>query len=282
MILPANLLGILLALTSAAVWGSGDFSGGFATRKTSQFQVLALSALSGIGILVVCALIWRESLPSRMGAIWAMLGGAAGALGMASLYKALSMGNAASVAPTSGVIGAALPVAFSIISQGLPGTTRLAGFFLAFIGIWLVSQTKAGEGRVSRQGFILACLAGIGFGVFFIMIAMVDPGKIFSPLIVARSVTFGIALILLWSNRLPLPALNANPIALLAGVLDAGGNVFYVLARQFTRFDVAAVLSSLYPATTVLLASLLLKERISRAQWFGVAICLAAIALITI
>jgi drug/metabolite transporter (DMT)-like permease len=282
MLLPANLAGILMALTSAAVWGSGDFIGGFASRRTSQFSVLALSALSGIGILALCALIWREALPSLGGATWAVLGGAAGALGMAALYKALSMGHAASVAPTSGVIGAGLPVIFSILTQGLPGAARLEGFLLAFIGIWLVSQSAAGEGGSSRRSFILACLSGVGFGGFFILIAKVDAGKIFSPLIVARSATFGIALILLWANRLPLPGLKTNPIALLAGVLDAGGNVFYLLARQFTSFEVAAVLSSLYPASTVLLSSLLMKERISRSQWIGVVVCLAAIALITV
>jgi drug/metabolite transporter (DMT)-like permease len=282
MFLPANILGIVFALTSALVWGSGDFSGGFATRKTSQYQVLALSALSGIGILVLGALVLREPLPSLRGAIWAMLAGAVGAVGIAALYKALSMGHAASVAPTTGVIGAVFPVVFSMITQGMPGTTRLAGFILAFLGIWLVSGSAAAGSRVSRQGFLLACLAGAGFGGFFIMLAQVEPGKLFTPLILSRSMTFATALILLWANRQPFPALNVNPIALLAGVLDAGGNIFYMLARQFTRLDVAAVLSSLYPAATVLLASLLLKERISRGQWAGVVICLAAIALITV
>ena len=280
--MPANLLGIVFALTSALVWGSGDFSGGFATRKTSQYQVLAISALSGIGILVVCALALREPLPSLRGAIWAMLAGAAGAVGMAALYKALSMGHAASVAPTTGVIGAVFPVVFSIITQGLPGAARLAGFVLAFLGIWMVSGSAIAETRISRQGFMLACLAGAGFGGFFILLAQVEPGKLFTPLIMSRSMTLGVALMLLWANRQRIPALNANPVAVLSGVLDAGGNIFYMLARQYTRLDVAAVLSSLYPAATVLLASLLLKERISRGQWVGVIICLAAIALITV
>ncbi len=282
MLLPANILGILFALTSALVWGSGDFSGGFATRKANQFQVLALSALSGIGILMVCALVWGESLPSLRGAMWAMLAGVAGTVGIAALYRALSMEDAANVAPISGVIGAALPVGFSILIQGLPGPVRLVGFALAFLGIWMVSRSAAGERQISRQGFLLACLGGAGFGGFFILMALVEPGKVYTPLILARSMNFGIALLLLWLNRLPFPAFKANPIALLAGVLDAGGTIFYMLARQFTRLDIAAVLSSLYPAFTVLLASLLLKEKISSGRWVGVAICLLAIMLITI
>ena len=96
------------------------------------------------------------------------------------------------------------------------------------------------------------------------------------------ALNFIIALVLLWLNRIPFPAPRANPVTLLCGMLDAGGNIFYVLARQFTRLDVAAVLSSLYPASTVLLAALLLKEKISRNQLIGVVICLAAIALITV
>ena len=106
-------------------------------------------------------------------------------------------------------------------------------------------------------------------------------GLFFTPLILTRSVTFATALILLCANRQPIPALTSNPLALLAGLLDAGGNIFYVLARQFTSLDVAAVLSSLYPASTVLLSSLLMKEKIARGQWAGVFLCLAAIILIT-
>jgi drug/metabolite transporter (DMT)-like permease len=101
-------------------------------------------------------------------------------------------------------------------------------------------------------------------------------------LIVARSLTFITGLVLVRLNRLPLLRLAANPTALLAGVLDAGGNVFYILAKQYTRLDIAAVLSSLYPASTVILASIILKEKVSRTQWVGVLICLAAIALISV
>jgi drug/metabolite transporter (DMT)-like permease len=282
MILPGSLLGIFFALTSAVVWGSGDFSGGLATRRSNQFQVLVLSSLSGIVILVACAALKGEVFPSTHDILLAVGAGVAGAVGLAAFYRALSMGHTASVAPTAAVIGAILPVAFSILTEGLPSATRLAGFGAAFVGIWLVSQPATDDLRVSRQAFWLACLAGVGFGAFFILIGGIEPGKVFTPLIVARSVACGTALLLLAGSRLPLPSLTSNPVALLAGVLDAGGNVFYVLARQYTRLDVAAVLSSLYPATTVILASILLKEKASPRQWTGAGICLIAIGLITI
>jgi drug/metabolite transporter (DMT)-like permease len=277
-----DLIGILLALTSAVIWGGGDFSGGFATRRSSPFQVLALSALSGIAGLVVFAVLRGERLPSTGSALWAGLAGAAGALGLVCLYRALSFGQSASVAPTAGVVGASLPVVFSIFTSGLPAASRLAGFGLAFAGIWLVSQGTALGGAKSRQTFWLACLAGLGFGAFFIFIAQAEPDLVFTTLIVARSGTFLVALALLWVKGQKMISPSANPVALLSGLLDAGGNVFFVLAKQFTRLDVAAVLSSMYPASTVILSYFLFKETISPRQWLGVALCLGAIGLITV
>src|SRR4030043_47101 len=134
--MPSNSIGVILALTSAAVWGSGDFSGGLATRKSNQYQVLMLAALSGMVMLLACALLWGEGLPSRRSIFWGAMAGSAGALGMAAVYRALSMGNTASVAPTSAIICAAFPVLVGTFPAGLPKTTQLGGFALAFIGIW--------------------------------------------------------------------------------------------------------------------------------------------------
>ena len=280
--MPATALGILFALTSAAVWGSGDFSGGFATRSSNQYHVLALSAFSGIVLLVALALIVREAWPSPAGWGWAALGGVSGALGIACLYRALSLGHAAAVAPTTAVISAVLPVVVGALLAGLPGASQLAGFAVAVPGLWLVSAPSQDGGRVSRVELLLAVAAGLGFGGFFVFIGQVEKGFVYTPLVIARSLTLATGLILIVSRRLPLPALASSPIALLAGVLDAGGNIFYVLARQYTRLDVAAVLSSLYPAATVLLAWLVLHERISRRQWIGAALCVAAVGLIAL
>jgi drug/metabolite transporter (DMT)-like permease len=282
MLLSANLLGIIFALTSALVWGGADFGGGFATRRNNQFHVLALSALSGIAVLIVCAVLWRETFLSPRSVTWAALAGASGAIGVTILYRGLSMGNMASVAPTSAVIGAALPVGFGLMTQGLPTPAQMAGFGLAFVGIWLASRSIKTAETPSRRGFLLGCLAGVCFGGFFILIAQVEAGKVFTPLIVTRGVSFSVALLLLRLYRLPFPSLTASPLAYLTGALDAAGNVFYLLARQFTRLDIAVVLSCLYPVITVLLASILLKEKVSPSQWAGVAACLAATVLITL
>jgi drug/metabolite transporter (DMT)-like permease len=279
--LPANILGVILALTSAAVWGAGDFSGGQATRKSHQYQVLFLAAFSGIVILIACDLIWGEGFPTQSGFFWGFLAGSAGALGMAALYRALSMGNTASVAPTSAIICAILPVLVGAFTAGLPKPTQLIGFVLAFCGIWLLSKSPSSSEKAFKEGMALAFLSGIGFGGFFVFIAQVDKGQVFAPVLVARIVTLAIAFLMLKLRHISTPALTSNPIALLAGVLDTGGNVFYLLATQFTRLDVAAVLSSLYPASTVLLATIILKEKVTRAQWVGVGACLVAVVLIT-
>ena len=278
--LPANLLGILFALVTAFVWGGGDYSGGLATRRNSQFQVMVLAALSGIALLLACTVLWGESFPSPRGILWSALAGVSGAIGVAALYRALSLGDAAAVAPTAAVVSTVLPVLFSMLTEGLPGVVRLAGFALALLGIWLVTRTSIPGDPLSRQGIPLAWLAGAGFGGFFILIARAEPGKVFTPLVVARLISLGLALLMLLARRTSLPSPRSNPIALLAGVLDAGGNVFYLLARQFTRLDVAVVLSSLCPAVTVLLAHFISKQYVSRAQWMGVGLCLVAVALI--
>lgn len=282
MIFSGNLLGILLALTAAGVWGSSDFSGGLATRRSSQYHVLAFSSLSGLILLALFALLWRESFPSWRGFMWAGLAGIAGSIGLASLYRALSLGNIATVAPTCAVIGAVIPVVFSSFTEGLPSLLKVIGFTAALMGIALVSQPASSEKGISRHGFLLACLAGVMFGGFFILIIQVDSGKIFTPLILARSVAFCAALLMLKIKRIPPIPLRSNPIAWFAGVFDASGNVLFLLAKQYTRLDIAAVLSSLYPAITVLLASLILKEKATRNQWIGAAICLFAIVLITL
>ncbi len=280
--MPSNLLGVLFALTSAAVWGGGDFSGGQATRKSHQYQVLLLAALSGIVVLVISALVRGESLPTGRSVLWGAMAGGAGALGMAALYKALSMGNTASVAPTSAITCAMLPVLFGILTAGLPKPVQLVGFALAFIGIWLLSKTPKAGDKTFREGILLALLSGIGFGGFFIFISMVEKGQIFTPVLIARAVTLVIAFIMLRLNHIPHPGITSNPLALLAGVLDTGGNIFYLLATNFTRLDVAALLSSFYPAGTVILAGLILKEKVSATQWAGMILCLLALILIII
>jgi len=275
------MLGILLALAAALFWGSGDFSGGFATRRISPFQVLALSAISGMAVLSAAAVVNKEQLPSITAILWSLLAGLSGAIGISALYSALSRGNAAAVAPISAVIGAALPVGFTFLTRGTPAALQLVGFALAFIGIWLVSMSSADITTKKNAGVGLAFLAGAGFGGYFIFIGQVESGGVFFPLLVARGLMFAVAAFILISKRLPFPSFRQNPMALLAGLLDSAGNVFFLLSKNLSRLDYAVIISSLYPAITVILSSIVLKERINLRQKAGVIVCLAAIILIS-
>jgi drug/metabolite transporter (DMT)-like permease len=173
-----------------------------------------------------------------------------------------------------------LPVVFSGLTAGLPRASQLAGFVVAMGGIWLVARTSESS-RSSNDGLRLAVIAGVGFGGFLILIAQVHSELVFLPLAVTRATTLVAAVVLLLVRGVTIPAVTANPIALVAGVLDAGGNVLFLFARQYTRLDVAAVLSSFYPVATVVLSRIVLNERVTASQWVGAVVCLAAVALIT-
>lgn len=274
-------LGVALALVSAGVWGAGDFCGGRASKRAHQFQVLAVAAASGIVLLAFSAVLTREPLPTPLALAWAAAAGLAGALGISALYRGLAIGSAATVAPTAAVVTAVLPVLVSAVTAGLPDSTQLVGFAVAAAGIWLVAGGLPGA-AAAAAGVRLALLAGIGFGAFLVLIAQVPATMVFIPLAVARCLMLLTAFVLMFTAGQKIPSPLAHPVALLAGILDAGGNVFYMLAREHTRLDVAAVLSSLYPVATVALARLVVHEPVSGRQWIGAGVCLAAVVLIAI
>jgi len=278
----ATLIGLLSALASAVVWGAGDFVGGLAAYRRAPYQVVALASLAGVPLLLFFAYLANEGIPPPPDILWAIAGGISGAVGVAALFRGLSTGSAAIVAPTAGVVSAAIPVIVGSLLQGLPPGTRLAGMLAGLVGIGLVS--KAADPRVDsvRSSVSLSVLAGTGFGGFFVFIAQLKGGLLFAPLVIAKLAAVALACLILVIRREPLPSPASQPIALLAGALDAGGNFFYLLAVQLVRLDVAAVLTSMYPATTVILSAALLHERIRSLQMVGVGLCLTGLALIAL
>jgi drug/metabolite transporter (DMT)-like permease len=277
-----SLLGILFSLTAALSWGSGDFSGGLATRKIHQFQVMLLSALVSIGVLLVFGLALERGLPSGRDALLSLSAGVLGAAGLAALYRGLSTGSAALVAPVSAVVGAIVPTVVGSLMEGYPETQKVVGFGLALLGIWLVARVRDENPGRSRASLGLAIFAGIGFGGFMVLIAQVGEAQVFMPLVLAKLGSFLLALGMVLGRKTGLPNFTQNPLALLCGLFDSGGNVFYLLATHFTRLDVAVVLSSLCPAVTVLLSIAILKEKVAPRQWLGVIACLLAIVLISV
>jgi drug/metabolite transporter (DMT)-like permease len=201
---------------------------------------------------------------------------------LAALYRALAIGNMGVAAPITAVLSAALPVLFASLTQGVPGAFQITGFGLGLLGVWLLSRPEGSDNH--PQGLGLALVAGVGFGGFLILINQAGGTGFLWSLASARATSLVLMSIIALgvSRRGPVQLARGLFVPIiLSGVLDVGGNAFFVLAAQVGRLDVAAVLSSLYPATTVLLAWLLLKERMTRAQTAGIVAALLAIPLIT-
>jgi drug/metabolite transporter (DMT)-like permease len=275
----ANFLSPGLSLAAAATWGAADFSGGMAAKRVNAFGVVVVAHGTGLGFMLLLALLAGEPLPGRSSLLWGIAAGLVGGIGLAVFYKALAVGKMGINAPLSAVITAVLPVLFSFGTEGLPRATQLIGFGLAFLGIWLVAAQTGSGGR--PQGIGLAIIAGIGFSGFLLFMKLAALTAVFWPLVSARAASALLMLtILLISRKEWKPATGSLRYMLIAGVLDSGANALYVAATQHGRLDVAAVLSSLYPASTVVLARVLLNERLSRPQSTGIVAALIAIPLI--
>ena len=185
-------------------------------------------------------------------------------------------------APVSGVVGAVVPVLVGAAVQGWPGALRLGGFALALTGVWLLTAAGGGVARPGPRELLLPLLAGVSFGLFFVFIHRASGTGVLWPLTAARATSMGLlAAIGGVMGTLRLPRHPVLGLTCLAGVLDTGGNAFFVLAAQAGRLDVASVLSSLYPASTVALACWLLGERLTGRQAAGAVVTLAAITCIS-
>jgi drug/metabolite transporter (DMT)-like permease len=271
---------VIFGLAASLCWGSGDFSGGLASRRAYVGSVVLTDYVVGFVLLVTLALLWKEPVPTPLDLLWGGLAGVAGVLGLLAFYSALARGKMGIAAPVSAVLTAALPVLFSAFTAGLPTLLQLGGFVLAGLSIGLISRPQRAEG--SPQGIGLAMLAGCGFGCFFILISRVHPASTFWSLAAARFLCVGVLLVLVRVRHKPLlPGMRVAPLVVLAGVLDALGNALFVLAAHSGRLDVAAILSSLYPAATVGLSALVLRERVIRLQAIGILLVLLAIPLIS-
>lgn len=270
---------VALSLASALSWGGGDFSGGLASKKTNTFYVVAVAHGTGLILVAALAFLRHEMFPGQHAMVWGALAGIAGAIGLAALYRGLAVGKMGIVAPIAAVITAALPVVYGVRMQGAPKAMQLWGFALATVAIVLISKPERAAGM--PKGLGLAMLAGCGFGGFLICINRAGNETVFWPLVAARTVSVVFMLLLLMLNRRE-PYSGAKPWLLMmtAGVLDTAGNALFVFATQVGRLDVAAVLSSLYPASTVLLARIVLHEHLTTVQSAGMVTALVSIPLI--
>jgi drug/metabolite transporter (DMT)-like permease len=273
---------VILATACAIVYGTADFFGGLATRRSRVLSVVVLSQTAGLALILVLL----PLLPGAYGTLalsWGLAAGLAGAAGLVLFYRALATGVMSVVAPTTAVTSAALPVVFGLATGDRPGVQALVGVALALGAVLLVSQEGKGGGQVTPRSVLVSLAAGAGFGGFFILLSMAPDDSGLWPLVGARlSSVSVVALLALLTGRGLRPGAGSLPVIVAAGVLDMTANVLYLLAQRDGLLSLVAVLVSLYPASTLVLANRVLGERLRAVQIAGVVCALAAVALIAV
>lgn len=279
----------LFALLAAGFWGVGDFSGGMAVKRTGSTVAAALRILlisHSASFVVLLALIFYhgDRFPHGAPLVWGVSAGVVGGLSLAAFYIALSRGAMGASAAISGVLAAAIPAVVSSIAEGLPTPRRLAGFLVAAAAIWLIAGGTASREETSTT--LLAIGAGAGFGFYFTALKFAGPAGLLWPMANARmgSLTTCTLLLLLLGRAQPSVRIARLAVlwALSTALFDTSGNLLFLAATHAGRLDVAAVLASLYPASTILLAGWVLKEKLTPRQLTGMGVAVAAVALISL
>lgn len=276
-------MAVILGLAVAVSYGTADFFGGFASRRSPLASVVVLSQTVGlvfIGVLVFFIDGTLEASKAGFAAAAGIVGGA----GLTALYRGLAIGRMNVVAPVTAVGAAVLPVVWGLASGERPAVSALVGVAMAILAIVFVSRIPGDEAAAAggTSALVLAVLAGVGFGIVFIILAETGDGTGLWPLLVMRitSVTLlGLGAVTTGRSLAPGSASGVRLIAV-TGVLDVTANALFVFASQQGLISLVAVLSSLYPAVTVLLARFVLTERLGRMQTFGMAMAATGILLI--
>jgi drug/metabolite transporter (DMT)-like permease len=259
-------------------WGTSDFLGGYFTRRTDAFLFTAIFNLGALIVIGTLAAASHSAIPSGLSALWVLAGGVSGGLGVAIFFRALSTGKMGLTAPVAAVLGAAIPACVSMFSEGFAGNGALVGFLLAGVGLWLITRSEDGN---SPKGIGLAALAGVGFAGFFLGARQ---GGQASPLWIATLTRAGGLLItglIVFLRPESRDITRGGALrAVMTGCIDTLGTILFVCASQSGRLDKAVVLSSLYPAVTVILAHFVLKEHFTRWKIVGLLAALAAVPLI--
>ena len=292
-------LNAVLALAAALLWGGGDFTGGMGVKGAggstgAALRVVIMSHAISLCVLIAVGLLRGDSFPHGAPLAWAIVAGMMGGSSVCVFYIALSRGAMGVSAAVSGLLAAAIPALASVGIDGAPGPQHLVGFLLAGIAIWLIAA--APNERSDRGTMGLAIISGAGFGLYFVGLKFAGVAGIVWPMAAARtaSVTLcSISLLLLLAFEKRSGNLNPNPTRVAIGrntmlwalgtaIMDTSGNMLFVAATRTGRLDVASVLASLYPATTILLAAWTLHERPTRRQGLGMGLAAAAVVLITL
>lgn len=279
-------MGVVLALAAALAYGFGDFVGGVASRRTRPWPVAFLAGVGGLAGAVVLAV----ALPgdaTRTDLLWGLLAGVGSGAGTVFLYRGLSAGRMGVVAPVSGVGAALLPVAVGLALGERPATLVWLGIALALPAIWLVAHvpddggSATGGDESGSTGIVDGVFAGLGFGLIFVAMGMVADGAGYWPLAINQGmslVVIAVAGTVLRESWIP--DHSSQWWGFVAGLLATAAVLAFLLATRTGLLSVAAVLTSFYPAVTVVLAAAVLRERVLRLQLVGLVLSAAAVGLI--
>jgi drug/metabolite transporter (DMT)-like permease len=273
---------VFLALLTALAYGVGDFSGGMAARRASPLTVTATAHLIGLcGLVGVAAIVGAEAVRTS-DLVRGGVAGIFGCIGVLLLYRGLAAGVMAIVSPVSAVVAAAVPVIWGLAAGERPGAAATAGIAVALIAVWLVSHNGP-MGRPDRSSLLVAVGSGLGFGGFFILLSGIGDSSGLWPLAVGRVTSVAFAAALALSRAVPVIAPRyVLGLAMAAGVLDVTANITFLLATQEGLLSIVAVIASLYPVATVVLAIAVTHERLSAAQGIGLVMAGGALVLIAV
>jgi uncharacterized membrane protein len=278
MVAAPQVTSAVYSLAAVLAWGTSDFLGGYATRRANAFLFTTIVNIGGLVLVGTLASTIPAQFPSGRSVAWVLAGGIAGGASLAVFYRALSSGRMGLTAPVAAVLSAAIPAVFSMFTEGLPGRIPVSGFFLAAIGLWLITRAEDGN---TPEGIGLALIAGTGFAGFYLCVRQAGAS---SALWIASFTRIGglliTATIVLLRGKFSEITAAGVRWAILTGCVDSIGTMLFVRASQAGRLDEAVVISSLYPAVTVLLARVFLKEHFTRWRFIGLLTALAAVPMI--
>jgi drug/metabolite transporter (DMT)-like permease len=276
---------VLLALVGSAVFGSADFIGGASSRHAPPLWVATLGQSVALILAVPIALLANWEGVTATDATWSLVGGAVAAVGLGLFYTAMARGLISVVVPLTAVIGAAIPVAYGLGRGERPGKVALAGIVLALVAVAVVSSIPGDGQPVAAASIAFSLGAGACFGTGLVLFSRVSERAGLWPVALSRStaslVLLGIAIALTGRPPNPISTPKLLPAGIAIGALEAGGNAALFLALERGPVAIASVLISLYPVTTVMLATVILGERLSRVQLAGVALALSSVVLIS-
>ena len=274
-------MSILLSLFAAASYGLGDFNGGIFSRRGGAWAVSLVAQLAGTALVLVLVAFDGGS-PTGTDLAWALVAGVGNGFGTAFLYRGLSSGRMGVVAPVSGVGAVLVPVVVGVLTGERPGALVWVGVLLALPAIWLVSrEPSTGPAVASGSGILDGVLAGLGFGSLFAALAQIPAEAGFLPLALNQLVAGGAIIVVALALRQDWVPRNRYALGgAISGALGALATGLFQVATQHGYLTVAAVITSLYPAFTVLLAATVLREHVHRTQAIGLALCAGAVVLV--